>query len=306
MKILVVYYSLEGNTDYIAQMIARKCGAVLERLRPENEPPKNALRYIIGGREAIRNEKARLNTTVYDPEAYDMIVVGSPVWAGRMTPAVREYLVSHPFEGKKTAIFACSASGKADRTIDGIACMAGGIYLALFSGVLHKEVSGRGALYTLAGLTYPCVLFGILMVISVSRIWWQTLVLACASTWICDSAALFGGTRFGKHKLAPLVSPKKTWEGSICGALSSLVTGVICWLLFRAFSPIPFWVCMLTSFVASTMGQIGDLAESLLKRMIGVKDFSNLIPGHGGVFDRADSLLFSIPTVYLFFLLAKV
>ena len=52
MKILVVYYSLEGNTDYIAQMIARKCGAVLERLRPENEPPKNALRYIIGGREA--------------------------------------------------------------------------------------------------------------------------------------------------------------------------------------------------------------------------------------------------------------
>ena len=180
------------------------------------------------------------------------------------------------------------------------------LYLALFSGVLHKEVSGRGALYTLAGLTYPCVLFGILMVISVSRIWWQTLVLACASTWICDSAALFGGTRFGKHKLAPLVSPKKTWEGSICGALSSLVTGVICWLLFRAFSPIPFWVCMLTSFVASTMGQIGDLAESLLKRMIGVKDFSNLIPGHGGVFDRADSLLFSIPTVYLFFLLAKV
>ena len=150
------------------------------------------------------------------------------------------------------------------------------LYLALFSGVLHKEVSGRGALYTLAGLTYPCVLFGILMVISVSRIWWQTLVLACASTWICDSAALFGGTRFGKHKLAPLVSP------------------------------IPFWVCMLTSFVASTMGQIGDLAESLLKRMIGVKDFSNLIPGHGGVFDRADSLLFSIPTVYLCFLLANV
>jgi len=185
-------------------------------------------------------------------------------------------------------------------------CFVFCLYLALFSGVLHKEVSGRGALYTLAGLTYPCVLFGILMVISVSRIWWQTLVLGCASSWICDTAALFGGTRFGKHKLAPLVSPKKTWEGAICGSLSSLVTGVICWAIFRAVSPIPFWVCMLTSFVASTMGQIGDLAESLLKRMIGVKDFSNLIPGHGGVFDRADSLLFSIPTVYLCFLLANV
>ena len=180
------------------------------------------------------------------------------------------------------------------------------LYLALFSGVLHKEVSGRGALFTLAGLTYPCVLFGILMDISVSRIWWQTLLLACVSTWVCDSAALFGGTRFGKHKLAPLVSPKKTWEGAACGALSSFASGLVCWLIIRTASPVTLSLCLLTSFLASTMGQIGDLAESLLKRMIGVKDFSNLIPGHGGVFDRADSLLFSIPTVYLCFLLANI
>ena len=180
------------------------------------------------------------------------------------------------------------------------------LYLALFSGVLHKEVSGRGALFTLAGLTYPCVLFGILMDISVSRIWWQTLLMASVSTWVCDSAALFGGTRFGKHKLAPLVSPKKTWEGAVCGALSSVVTGLICWLILRISSPVTLPLCLLTSFLASTMGQIGDLAESLLKRMIGVKDFSNLIPGHGGVFDRADSLLFSVPTVYVCFLLAGI
>lgn len=62
---------------------------------------------------------------------------------------------------------------------------------------------------------------------------------------------------------------------------------------------VPFWLCVVTALLASTMGQIGDLAESLVKRMIGVKDFSNLIPGHGGMFDRADSLLFSIPTAYL-------
>ena len=65
------------------------------------------------------------------------------------------------------------------------------------------------------------------------------------------------------------------------------------------YTPVPLWLCVLTCLVSSSMGQIGDLVESLIKRMIGVKDFSNLIPGHGGMFDRADSLLFSIPTAYL-------
>ncbi len=183
-------------------------------------------------------------------------------------------------------------------------CFVFCLYLSLFSGVLHQTVSGIGALYTLAGMNYPCVLFGIIMVISVSELWWQTLLTACVATWICDSAALFGGMRFGKHKLAPHVSPKKTVEGAVCGALSSLLSGLIAWLILRGSAPVPFRLCLLTAFLASCMGQIGDLAESLLKRMIGVKDFSNLIPGHGGMFDRADSLLFSIPTVYLCFLIA--
>ena len=185
-------------------------------------------------------------------------------------------------------------------------CFVFCIYLALFSGVLHSKVSGRGALFTLAGLTYPCVLFAILMDISISPIWWQTLLIGCVSSWLCDTAALIGGTRYGKHKLAPLVSPKKTWEGALFGAASSVVSALLCWLFFQARCPIPFWLCLVTAFLASTLGQIGDLAESLLKRMIGVKDFSNLIPGHGGLFDRADSLLFAIPTAYFCFLLAGV
>ena len=187
-----------------------------------------------------------------------------------------------------------------------VVCFVFCLYLSLFSGVLHRKVSGIGALYTLAGMTYPCVLFGIIMVISVSAIWWQTLLTACIATWVCDSAALFGGMRFGKHKLAPHVSPKKTVEGAVCGLLSSLLSGLLSWLILRSSAPLPLGLCLLTAFLAACMGEIGDLAESLLKRMIGVKDFSNLIPGHGGVFDRADSLLFSIPTVYLCFLLAGV
>ena len=173
-----------------------------------------------------------------------------------------------------------------------------GIFLAMFSGILHKKVSGNGALYTVAGLAYPGFLFGILMMISVGEIWMQALLLATAATLVCDSFALFGGMAFGKHKLAPLVSPKKTWEGAVCGALSSLVVGLVIYLL-PIFPELSLPLCLITCFLSSSMGQIGDLAESLIKRMIGVKDFSDLIPGHGGMFDRADSLLFAIPTAYI-------
>ncbi len=186
-----------------------------------------------------------------------------------------------------------------------IACMAGGIYLALFSGILHKKVSGSGAMYTLAGLCYPCFLYGLLMAISVSPRWLPSLVIAAIATWVCDSFALFGGMRFGRHKLAPLVSPNKTVEGFVCGALASLAAGFILYLL-PVFPRIPMGVMLITALLSSTLGQVGDLAASLVKRMIGIKDFSDLIPGHGGMFDRADSLLFSIPTVYLCLYIAGI
>ncbi len=187
-------------------------------------------------------------------------------------------------------------------------CFIAGVYLALLSGILRKTVSGNGALDTVAGLAYPCSLFSTLMVIGTSDIWFETFVLAMLSTWICDTFAMLGGMRFGKHKLAPAVSPNKTWEGAICGAVSSVFTGILVWglgllcadlpWLGGLYSPLPLAVCVVTAVLASSLGQFGDLAESLIKRMIGVKDFSNLIPGHGGMFDRADSLLFAIPTAY--------
>ena len=189
------------------------------------------------------------------------------------------------------------------------ACFIGAVYLAMLSGILRRRVSGNGALDTVAGLTYPCVLFAVIMVISVSDIWLEALTLGCLSAWSCDTGALLGGSRFGRNKLAPAISPNKTIEGALFGALAAIAAGFLIYGLGTALSgvnwigglykPVALWACVLTSFVASTMGQLGDLAESLIKRMIGVKDFSNLIPGHGGVFDRADSLLFSIPTAYL-------
>lgn len=177
------------------------------------------------------------------------------------------------------------------------------VMLAMASGVLQPGVNAFGAMFTAAGVAYLGVLFAAILSIAVSPIWLASFALGCISTWVCDSFALFGGKRFGKHKLCPSVSPNKTWEGSICGALSAIVVGaILCFVPW--YNGVDWWIVVLGAFVASTLGQIGDLVESLFKRMIGVKDSSNLIPGHGGVLDRVDSLLFSIPTAYFFLRLA--
>ena len=119
-----------------------------------------------------------------------------------------------------------------------------------------------------------------------------------ATIWICDSAAFFGGTALGKHKLFPRVSPKKSWEGAIFGFVFAILAMILAKNLVLDFLSLKDAIVI--GFIIGTFGQIGDLAESLLKRDAGVKDSSHIIPGHGGVFDRFDSLLFSSPIIYLY------
>jgi len=117
-------------------------------------------------------------------------------------------------------------------------------------------------------------------------------------TWICDSAAMFGGQRIGGARLAPAVSPGKTRSGAVSGVIGALLAA----LLFNRLALQPTGVgvttgqALLIAGVLSVIGQVGDLAESLFKREAGLKDSSHLIPGHGGVLDRFDSLYFVIPT----------
>jgi phosphatidate cytidylyltransferase len=118
----------------------------------------------------------------------------------------------------------------------------------------------------------------------------------CAITWIQDSAAYFVGRSFGRHKLAPILSPKKTWEGAIGGMIGAIVTGVVCISLLGL--PISLLQGALLGLVGGFAGPLGDLSESLIKRQVGLKDAGNLIPGHGGILDRADSLLFTGPILY--------
>lgn len=126
MSVLVVYYSFEGNTKYAAERIAEKLGADILQLKAENEPPRNILKFLVGGKSVLFGEKALLNRFSEDPAAYDAIVIGSPVWAGKVTPAIREFVLTHPFEGKKVGIFASSASGEAESMLSHLRTLLGG------------------------------------------------------------------------------------------------------------------------------------------------------------------------------------
>jgi len=124
------------------------------------------------------------------------------------------------------------------------------------------------------------------------------IISVLATIWVCDSAAYFIGTAIGKHKILTRVSPHKSWEGAIAGFVFSIITMVLAQIIFINFISIRDAVVI--GFIVGTFGQAGDFVESLIKRDANVKDSSSLIPGHGGIFDRFDSLLFSAPIIYLY------
>ena len=119
--------------------------------------------------------------------------------------------------------------------------------------------------------------------------------------WVCDTCAYFAGRAFGKHKMAPVLSPKKTIEGAIGGILGSVIVGaIIGYILYRneTHSIATVWGLMIICFAGSIISQIGDLLASGIKRDHNIKDYGTLIPGHGGIMDRFDSVIFVIPCIY--------
>ena len=131
----------------------------------------------------------------------------------------------------------------------------------------------------------------------------QAMVLAfLILIWMSDTAAYVFGSLFGKHKLAPNISPGKTWEGFLCSCVFTvgLAIGLSYIPLFRQLGGIPVSWWIVFSLIIQVFGLLGDLTESLFKRKAGVKDSGNIIPGHGGVLDRVDSILFAAIPAYLF------
>ena len=115
--------------------------------------------------------------------------------------------------------------------------------------------------------------------------------------WFTDSFAYFGGMKFGKNKLSPKISPNKSIEGSVIGSLSSIVIALLFFYTTNIFSNL--LVAIVVTLVVSAVGQFGDLIESAYKREYQVKDSSNLLPGHGGIFDRFDSVILSAPCLII-------
>ena len=122
------------------------------------------------------------------------------------------------------------------------------------------------------------------------------LFFALALNWVGDSAAFYFGRQFGRHKLAPVISPGKSWEGALASVVASAVFGLL--YLGNALSSLPLFVVIVMAVLGNIAGQLGDLVESSIKRGAGLKDSGNLLPGHGGVLDRLDSSMFAIPVVY--------
>lgn len=120
--------------------------------------------------------------------------------------------------------------------------------------------------------------------------------LAIAGTWGADTAAYFGGRAFGKHQFWPRWSPKKTWEGFIAGIFGGILGCLLVPLVFG----FPILHALIIGVAVSLVGPLGDLSVSMLKRYAGVKDSSQLIPGHGGMLDRIDSILFAAVTVFYY------
>lgn len=160
------------------------------------------------------------------------------------------------------------------------ATFVGMFYIGLFSSALiliREFYSGDDLLYSQGGLLIISLMFSI---------------------WASDSTAYFIGSAFGKHKLFPRVSPNKSWEGSIAGFIFAVGAFYVSKILMLDF--INLTDAIILGIIVGTVGQLGDLIESLLKRDADVKDSSSIIPGHGGVFDRFDSLLLTAPIVYIY------
>jgi len=180
----------------------------------------------------------------------------------------------------------------------------GSIALMIFKG--HQIF--RSVISTIFCMVYPIMPLSFLLFLKYLQPYLLgTIALSTVfvSAWTTDTFAYFTGITLGKHKICPMISPKKTIEGSIGGLLGSIIVSSILGLMFEyyLYSGIQWFHYSIIGILGGIFAQIGDLSASAVKRYAGIKDFSGFFPGHGGMLDRFDSILFTAPIIYCYFVL---
>lgn len=175
------------------------------------------------------------------------------------------------------------------------------ITLGFFALFIRALTLHEHALDALMATALPAIYMGLMMAQGIGLrllgdgFWW--IALAFAIAWGNDTCAYFAGVTLGRHKIWPRLSPKKTWEGTIAGWVASgIIAVIVVWVTPLELS---LYLAALMGVVGGVLGFFGDLSISMVKRQVGVKDSGHFFPGHGGMLDRLDSMLFVIPYTYL-------
>ena len=184
------------------------------------------------------------------------------------------------------------------RAMYGLVIAVASLSVGLGTMVLLARTPVGEALPALGVLAYGVPYFAL----PIASLYWMQqsdpwlVFLLCAIVWLGDTAAYYVGKTLGRHKLAPVVSPKKTWEGATAGVLTGLASTLVwSWCQYHSIH----WPLVAVGAVTAIAAQVGDLVESMLKRGAGVKDSGGVLPGHGGMFDRMDAMLFAAPVLLL-------
>ncbi|HEY5506459.1 MAG TPA: CDP-archaeol synthase [Coriobacteriia bacterium] len=237
--------------------------------------------------QVMRSEHHRANELL-GVMASAIMPIAAAIYATRATPGIPG--------------LAIGASSASELGAVGLTAVVGGLILAaLVWNIAFRRVKGTDTSTTVFGAMYAGFTLSHLVLVRALDSGAEIIVIILASVWAMDVFAYFIGSAIGTHRLAPHISPKKTWEGFAAGTVGTVAAWTIGWYLIH--TSLPLWWFVVTGLVVSVAALLGDLAESRLKREMNVKDSGRLLPGHGGFLDRFDSLIVVSVVVYYLMLL---